>query len=93
MYVCVYIYIYIHTYILYDGRAPPPDTPEAQLEQLEAGPGSQSHQYCDKKVATVLFEALRAALRVVFCRLSVFFEALRAHSSCSHLCCSNYGGA
>ena len=41
----------------------------------------------------MLFEALRAALRVVFCSCCFCFAALRAHSSCSHLCCSNSGGA
>ena len=46
-----------------------------------------------KTVATLPFEALRAALRVVLCSLVVFFEALRAHATCSHLCCSNSGGA
>ena len=36
--------------------------------------------------------ALRAR-RAVFCRLFALFEALRAHSSCSRLCCTNYCGA
>ena len=35
----------------------------------------------------------RAAVRVVSCSLLAFFEALQAHSSCSHLRCSNSGGA
>ena len=33
------------------------------------------------------------APRVAFRRFLVFFEALRAFSSCCYLCCSNSGGA
>ena len=53
--------------------------------------GSQSHQYCGKKVAAM--NALRAALRVVFCSCFVILQALRAHSGCSRLRCGNSGGA
>ena len=48
----------------------------AQIEKCKQG----IFRTC-KKVATMLFEALR----FVFCRLFVVFEALRTHSSCSHL--------
>ena len=35
----------------------------------------QSRQYCDDRVATMLFEALRGALRVIFCSYCVFFDS------------------
>ena len=103
IHICIYIHTYIHTCIrtyiyiyiymsvlyiyicisLFLGAAPHP---------LVSTGVHESHRYCDEKVATMLFEALRAALRVVVCRF-VFFEALRAHSSCSHLCHGDSGGA
>ena len=59
--------------------AAPDRLPEVRESMVTMTTTNQSLRYCDKKVATMLFEALRAALRVVFRRLfsSKLFELIR----------------